>query len=89
MRLSCCKQNNNNVSGIGEGGLSCLFKKKKVPPLETEREAVSNVIIGLNCSELFPPHRFLCLSLSHEDRTSHIQDAGGAVYLQPRRSCLR
>lgn len=77
--VSCCKQ--KYVSGIGEGGLSCLFEG---PPREIERKAVSNVIIGLLCAELF----HIASLFSHEERTSHIQGAGGAVYLQLRRSDL-
>lgn len=58
--VSCCKQ--KYVSGIGEGGLSCLFEG---PPREIERKAVSNVIIGLLCAELF----HIASLFSHEERT--------------------
>lgn len=58
------------------------------PPREIERKAVSNVIIGLHCAELFHIAFFFSSSCSHEERTSHIRGAGGAVYLQLRRSDL-
>lgn len=52
------------------------------PPREIERKAESNVIIGLRCAELL----HIAFFFSHEERISHIPGAGGAVYLQLRRS---